>query len=428
MYVCTYKNEQTGRPFLARNSKTRLESKTAKSKQKRLNFERRFLGSSFTRMRITSNPHHWHRNVRVLSCTVNNPSVMTSPADKKNQQTHRRMPPVLFPTRRFAIASRVDFAGRDTFSDKDDDANAVKWIGMNPLEMISHLARATEEAEAAKGKPEGPIRVGDTELSSETPPVPRFTKSDQSLFKKKRGATGTLSATNLTTEDEPTPLPPWDLSFLVANDQHAAQPVQHLQFLAHTVESMPHYALVGGSYQRIRAHVAGTASWIHTSYSGNLSVQRAAERMSLLHNLYAETIQQMEGLVKMTRMLGPEEEENAEPEFKEPLAPPEFADYMTQWLKNHWTNPYPDEVSLELVAHECGRTTTVVNNWLINARTRKWRPAVVKAFELKRPANLLLEDAINIFEDEPLRDLTEYEASQVAAQAPSNKRAKYEHN
>ena len=68
------------------------------------------------------------------------------------------------------------------------------------------------------------------------------------------------------------------------------------------------------------------------------------------------------------------------------------------------------------MASDCGTTATVVGNWLINARTRKWRPAVVKAFELKRPSHLLLEDSINLFEDKPLRDLTEYESFQVPQQ------------
>lgn len=87
------------------------------------------------------------------------------------------------------------------------------------------------------------------------------------------------------------------------------------------------------------------------------------------------------------------------------------------------------------MASDCGTTATVVGNWLINARTRKWRPAVVKAFELNRPSHLLLEDSINLFEDKPLRDLTEYESFQVPQQATtiqqapaysnSNKRMKY---
>ena len=351
---------------------------------------------------------------------------MTSPADKTNHETPRKMPPILFPTRRFAITSRVGITGNlpsTGYAGQDDDPNAIQWIGMNPLEMIAKLARATEEAESAKGISAEPICIGDTMLSSETPSVPPLVKKSQGNLCKKRGVNDVLSATIVTTDVKPALLPPWDLSFLLAKDEYALAPVQHLQFLARAVESMPHCAYVGGSYQRLRDHVSGTSSWIHASYSGHLSAQRASEKMALLQNLYAESIKQMEGLVEMTRMLGPEEED-AKPETK-PLVKREFTEYMVQWLKNHWTNPYPDDAGLEMMASDCGTTTTVVSNWLINARTRKWRPAIVKAFELKRPVDLLLEDSIHIFEDKPLRELTDYEASLIMTQAPSFKRRKY---
>ena len=264
---------------------------------------------------------------------------MTSSADKKNQSTPRRMPPVLFPTRRFAIAPRGGY------TDDDDDPNAVQWIGMNPLDMLSHLARATEEKEVAKGIFAPSITIGDTKLSSATPPVPRLATGRN----KKRTVNDIVK-----TEPVPNPLAPWDLSFLLEKDVHAAGPVNHLQFLARTVESMPHYAFVGGSYERIRAYVEGTSTWIHSSYSGQLSAQSAAEKMSLLQSLYAETIQQMEGLVEMTRMLGPLEDEDAEFDTKkEPLPKIEFAEYMTKWLKKHWTNPYPDDAGLEVSMERC---------------------------------------------------------------------------
>jgi hypothetical protein len=74
-------------------------------------------------------------------------------------------------------------------------------------------------------------------------------------------------------------------------------------------------------------------------------------------------------------------------------------------LKDHWTNPYPDEDGLLEIAEELNTTPTVVSNWLINARTRKWRPAIVKAYDLGRPASTLLEDAVNLFQGLPLREL-----------------------
>ena len=39
-----------------------------------------------------------------------------------------------------------------------------------------------------------------------------------------------------------------------------------------------------------------------------------------------------------------------------------------------------------------------INNWLVNIRTRKWRPSIADAFDAKRPAALLLEDSVCIFE------------------------------
>jgi hypothetical protein len=77
-----------------------------------------------------------------------------------------------------------------------------------------------------------------------------------------------------------------------------------------------------------------------------------------------------------------------------------FTHYMNNWLKNNWTNPYPDDKGLSEMAAENGTTETIISNWLINARTRKWRPSIVKAFELGRPADMLMEDSIRIFDGE----------------------------
>jgi len=83
----------------------------------------------------------------------------------------------------------------------------------------------------------------------------------------------------------------------------------------------------------------------------------------------------------------------------------DLAKYMTAWLRQNWTNPYPDEDGVAEMALMCGTTTSVINNWLINARTRKWRPAIIKATELNRPADVLLEDSLCIFDGKPVRPL-----------------------
>mmetsp|Transcript_16891 Transcript_16891/g.34902 ORF Transcript_16891/g.34902 Transcript_16891/m.34902 type:complete len:262 (-) Transcript_16891:1078-1863(-) len=80
------------------------------------------------------------------------------------------------------------------------------------------------------------------------------------------------------------------------------------------------------------------------------------------------------------------------------LAKKDLSSFMKEWLRSNWTNPYPDEDGLEEMARECGVSTSVVSNWLINARTRKWRPAILKAMELHRSPDFLLEDSLRIFD------------------------------
>jgi hypothetical protein len=80
--------------------------------------------------------------------------------------------------------------------------------------------------------------------------------------------------------------------------------------------------------------------------------------------------------------------------------------YMTAWLRENWINPYPDDIILNEMAAHCGTTPTVVSNWLINARTRKWRPAIAKAMQLNRPAKHLLEDSLCFFDGRPIRFLS----------------------
>jgi Homeobox KN domain len=88
---------------------------------------------------------------------------------------------------------------------------------------------------------------------------------------------------------------------------------------------------------------------------------------------------------------------------KAPLPKNELGSYMATWLRQNFTNPYPDDDELNRMAIHCGTTTKIISNWLINARTRKWRPAIQKACNLGRPADMLLEDSINFFDGTPLR-------------------------
>ena len=76
----------------------------------------------------------------------------------------------------------------------------------------------------------------------------------------------------------------------------------------------------------------------------------------------------------------------------------DFVNYMNVWLHTNWANPYPGDDGLAEMAPDCGRSSIVVGNCLVNVRIRKWRPAIIKAYEIGRPAEMLREDAIAIFD------------------------------
>jgi len=51
-----------------------------------------------------------------------------------------------------------------------------------------------------------------------------------------------------------------------------------------------------------------------------------------------------------------------------------------------------------------------MSNWLVNNRTRRWRPALQDAFDGRRPAALLYEDSKRIYEEIPLRPLVNWDS------------------
>lgn len=146
------------------------------------------------------------------------------------------------------------------------------------------------------------------------------------------------------------------------------------------------------------------------------------EGRHLLDALYQETIQKMEHLVR-TIQQGQHSESQVTTKIstmtkttRQPIPKQAFSKYMTDWLRQNWTNPYPDDEGMRAMADDCGTTTKIISNWLINARTRKWRPAIEKAIEANRPSQLLLEDSLNIFDEKPLRELEWTDDSSVRQQ------------
>lgn len=119
-----------------------------------------------------------------------------------------------------------------------------------------------------------------------------------------------------------------------------------------------------------------------------------------------------------------------------------FQNSMNFWLRMNWCNPFPDDLmnahlARFLVDNGCVPLTTKdvkaleglnpveydkmmiklatdkVSNFLVNTRTRKWRPSLFRAFDLRRPAGLLLEDSIRIYEEKELRPLTGWDGDKL---------------
>ena len=110
-----------------------------------------------------------------------------------------------------------------------------------------------------------------------------------------------------------------------------------------------------------------------------------------------------------------------------------FKEEMTMWLRKNWSNPYTDETTLHCLANkliylgcislgeettaflsptECAETLVSVTKekvrtWLMNMRTRHWRRCLREACENRRPAAILIEDSICIFDGKPLRVVLE---------------------
>ena len=320
------------------------------------------------------------------------------------------------------------------------------WEGLTPLEFVEQV---TEQAESKVTSSQGQLlrtHCVDPALMmarATTMTTSRYAdgSTDGNTGKKRGRMTGskTDSTNNNVAVPPPAPLPPWDLSFLIKTDPDprlACDTANELRALALQIETSPHYFLCSPSYKRLREELAASCQLIHADH-----IDSPAARRPLLDKLYAHTVQKMEVLATMMKDIQPpsgptilsvdaianasgassgrdgppssttasSSRRSTSPKKKgdKAFSKRDFASYMEKWLRDNWTNPYPDDDGLAEIADDCATTAQIVSNWLINARTRKWRPAIVKAYDLGRPADTLLEDAVNLFQGVPLRDLGE---------------------
>jgi hypothetical protein len=310
------------------------------------------------------------------------------------------------------LQDRVAILPTKAYFNDDGTLNAdpqmrTMWTAQPVLQWLESLASASE------GCGSEPVIIDGTRLSDPTP----------------------LPSTNNSGYDFSSPIPfnlaynnkpkHWDLTYIQHHDPNSWTSVRQIEAMACLVEEKRNLAT---SYHAIQTLLKYLFGRIMEQPSRSVD-----ERQFLLNALYQDTIS------KLSKLIENDGKTQLTPDVPKLISTQQnqkkkdFSDIMTGWLLDNWTNPYPDDDGLAGLAAETDTTPTIVGNWLINARTRKWRPAIIKATQnLDRPASLLLEDSINIFVGNPLREYNEDESDMCASDLlsldavfyPSNKRYK----
>lgn len=308
--------------------------------------------------------------------------------------------------------SRVptSFTGDDSNGWKCDPESFPRWTAQPVLTWVESLAAATEAGERQQSNDQGPMMVDSLSLSAPsvvTSPV--AWALDNPAFKHSHTPTAMDRRRSL-----PVSKPKdWDLYFLGAdNDPQASGYVCQITSLVVHIESLTHQDVDVPAKALIEDYplVQFRFEHIFNRIIENPDYKSEAEKRRALTTLYEETIAKLQDIAETatfgekprgnnsaSKMTPPPVASSVSFETS-PVAKKDLSKYMTAWLRDNWTNPYPDEEGLAEMASACGTTPTIVSNWLINARTRKWRPAIIKAVELNRPADYLLEDSLCIFD------------------------------
>jgi hypothetical protein len=309
-------------------------------------------------------------------------------------------------------------------------ASGIEWVKMTPMEWIDDLnakAKAGEELNGSKTRPS----------ATETPPPISAFAMPPSGEKRTREAFATGSyaqggawlqqsypvssldtlppeVAKLVSEANTTSMPLfWDLGCLQPSEQ-----VEQIRLLVLAIEGQPKFMEMKPAFEQVRDHFTFSLSQCHATKQFEMLCQDTIARLQSLLVILVKNLQ--EGTAIGSSQSPTPCTSNGGNIRSSPTTPNKalFHSHMNNWLRANWINPYPDEAVSHQLAYETGETLHVVNTWLVNARSRRWRPAVLKAFELNRPSELLWEDSIALFEDKPLRSLDE----QASASTPKRSR------
>ena len=333
------------------------------------------------------------------------------------------------------VRNTFQFASEVDKFDWEGQPNAVPlWKAQPVLTWVESLAAATEAGERAEGKANGNLSLSNVHLSetSTTPQSAPWALPHHAELPSHVPSSGSGRSSL------PSAMPKyWDLRFLAHDqDPQNSDYIRQIASLAikfETTCSKNMSAKVQDKYGLIQ-HRLG---YLFHRITQESVYDYEEEKCGALKKLYEETIVKLQQVIESaipkkqtsghafswqsppSTPVGSSSAFAVSPDTKKNLSK-----HMTAWIRANWTNPYPDEEGLEELARQCDTTGTVVSNWLINARTRKWRPAIVKATQMNRPANMLLEDSLRIFDGNTIRSLSDQDDKEDDDELPSAKRVK----
>ena len=286
---------------------------------------------------------------------------------------------------------------------QDHPFSVAVWKSQPVMEWVESLAASTETSERNQGIHRSRISLDDVPLGE---PVKATPKTPWIL----RAAPVKLESSQSTRRRAlPKTWPKrWDLSVL----QKIHRPcldnlIRQLIAVALHIEALPAPSLtktVTDNIQIIQVHF----KFVMDRLLEQEAFQNKDENILAKAKLLETTAKKLQKIIVNVTNKKPTLDPN--PFRKRSAANPsggkeDLASYMTDWLRDNWINPYPDDNGLKEMAAVCGTTPTVISNWLINSRTRKWRPAIVKACEMGRPSGMLLEDSLALFDGKPIRSM-----------------------
>lgn len=305
--------------------------------------------------------------------------------------------------------------------------STTKWQAVDPLEfsvMIANAAGIGQHDFLTQAVPSTQsIACGflPSDLSEKVNDSSRFDEDDDlgsktSNSNKKRTRKDTTVLTTPTLKDEKE-----SYSFLVTQNPTCPTAKMAVNQLLQLSQKLSTNAYTRASYEIFLEGLMDRSTMLYNSKSAE------SEKSIAFTDLYSKSIlhlkaivalglalKEEDGVTSLTAKISSDEDDeymddedylSESSNSKKVYNKKKFTKYMNQWMVKNWTNPYPDDEGLAFIADEHGTTPMIVSNWLINARTRKWRPAIVKAFEAGRPSELLLEDSTRIFEGKSLRKL-----------------------